>query len=155
MVISRRNGTNSSHYSTVSFKDSHRMSVMSISCFFANIKNLSYLWSPYIFEYIMTTNHTLFEKDEVFGFHIGICNLEQLVAVAEDMFTLYSTNRSTAVCIHVVYVPLAIHVGCGFIITSLFGPYLLLGACLLITYAHKCIHLLTKSLLNSEAELKI
>ena len=37
-------------------------------------------WSPYIFEYMMTTNHTLFEKDGVFGFHVSICHLEQLVA---------------------------------------------------------------------------
>ena len=51
-------------------KDSHRTSVMSISCFVANTKNFSYPWSPYIFEYMMTANHTLFEKEGVFGFHV-------------------------------------------------------------------------------------
>ena len=47
---------------------------------------------------------TLFEKDGVFGFHVSTCHLEQLVAVAEDMFTLYSTDRWIAVHIHVAYV---------------------------------------------------
>ena len=42
----------------------------------------------------LDVNHTLFEKDGVFGFHVSTCHLEQLVAVAEDMFTLYSTDRS-------------------------------------------------------------
>ena len=111
--------------------------VLSISCFFANTKNFSYPWSPYIFEYMMTANHTLFEKEGVFGFHVSTCHLEQLVAVAEDMFTLYSTDRSIAVHVHVVYVPHAIHVGRGFIITSLFGAYLL------TTYTYKRIRLLT------------
>ena len=132
-----------SHYSSVSFKDSHRTSVMSISCFFANTKNFSYPWSPYIFEYMMTANHTLFEKEGVFGFHVSTCHLEQLIAVAEDMFTLYSTDRSIAVHVHVAYVPCAIHVGRGFIITSLFGAYPLLGAYLLTTYTYKRIRLLT------------
>ena len=129
-----------SHYSSVSFKDSHHTSVMSISCFFANTKNFSYPWSPYIFEYMMTANHPLFEKDGVFWFHISTCHLEQLVAVAEDMFSLYSTDRLIAVYVHFAYVPRAIHVGRGFI----FGAYPLLGACLLTTYAHKCIRLLTR-----------
>ena len=134
-----------SHYSSVSFKDSHRTSVMSISCFFAKLmtKNFSYPWSPYIFEYMMTANHTLFEKEGVFGFHVSTCHLEQLVAVAEDMFTLYSTDRSIAVHVHVAYVPRAIHVGRGFIFTSLFGAYPLLGAYLLTTYTYKRIRLLT------------
>ena len=80
-------------------------------------------WSPYIFEYMTTTNHTLFEKDGVFGFHINTCHLEQLVAVAKDMFTLYSTDRSITVHVHIAYVPHAMHVGHGFIIASLFGTY--------------------------------
>ena len=113
---------------------------MSISCFFANTKNFSY---PYIFEYMMTANQTLFEKEGVFGFHVSTCHLEQLVAVAEDMFTLYSTDRSIAVHVHVAYVPRSIHVGRGFIITSLFGAYPLLGAYLLTTYTYKRIRLLT------------
>ena len=86
---------------------------------------------------MMTANHPLFEKDEVFGFHVGTCHLEQLVAVAEDMFTLYSTDRSIAVHVHVAYILHAIHVGRGFIVTSLFSAYPLLGTCLLTTYAHK------------------
>ena len=130
-----------SHYSSVSFKDSHRTSVMSISCFFANTKNFFYPWSTYIFEYMMTANHTLFEKEGVFEFHVSTCHLEQLVAV--DMFTLYSTDRSIAVHVHVAYVPREIHVGRGFIITSLFGAYPLLGAYLLTTYTYKRIRLLT------------
>ena len=40
-----------------------------------------------------------------------------------------------------------IHVGRGFIIASLFGAYPLLGACLLTTYAHKRIRLLTGKLI--------
>ena len=91
----------------------------------------------------MTANHTLFEKEGVFGFHVSTCHLKQLVAVAEDMFTLYSTDRSIVVHVHVVYVPRAIHVGRGFIITSLFGAYPLLGAYLLTTYTYKRIRLLT------------
>ena len=93
---------------------------------------------------MMTANHTLFEKEGVFGFHVSTCHLEQLVAVAEDMFTLYSTDRSIAVHVHVVYVPRAIPVGRGFIITSLFGAYPLLGAYLLTTYTYKRIRLLTR-----------
>ena len=117
---------------------------MSISCFFANRKNFSSPWSPYIFEYMMTANHTLFEKDGVFGFHVSTCHLEPLVAVAEDMFTSYSTDRSNAVNVHVAYVSRAIRIGRSFIITSLFGAYPLLGTCFLTTYAHKRIHLLTR-----------
>ena len=78
--------------------------------------------TPYIFEYTITVNHTLFEKDGVFGLHISICHLEQLVTVVEDMFTLYSTDRS----IPVANVPHATHAWRGFIITSLFGAYPLL-----------------------------
>ena len=75
---------------------------------------------------IPTMNHTLFKKDGVFGFHISTCHLEQLVTVVEGN------------------VPRATHAGRGFIITSSFGIYPLLGACLLITYAHKRIRLLTR-----------
>ena len=81
----------------------------------------------------MTANHTLFEKDGIFRFHISTCHLEQLVTVVEGTFTLY-------VHIHVVNVPRATHTGRGFIITSLFGAYPLLGACLLTTYAHTFIN---------------
>ena len=93
---------------------------------------------------MMTANHPLFEKDEVFGFHVSTCHLEQLVTVAEDMFTLYSTDRSIAVHVHVAYVLHAIHVGRGFIVTSLFSAYPLLGTCLLTTYAHKRLGLFTR-----------
>ena len=72
---------------------------------------------------MMTANRTVFENDRVL-FHVSTCHLEQLVAVAEDMFTLYSTDRSIAVHVHVAYVPRAIHVGRGFIVTSLFSAYL-------------------------------
>ena len=51
-----------------------------------------------------------------------------------------STDRSIAVHIHVANVRRATHAGRGFIITSLFGAYPLLGACLLTTYAHKRIN---------------
>ena len=36
------------------------------------------------------------EKDGVFGFHVSTCHLEPLVAAAEDILTLYSTDRSTS-----------------------------------------------------------
>ena len=43
---------------------------------------------------MMTANHTLFEKDGVFGFHVGACHLE-LVAVAEDFIQhRYTIDRS-------------------------------------------------------------
>ena len=41
----------------------------------------------------MDANHTLFEKDGVFGFHVSAYHFEQLVAVAEGMFTLYSIDQ--------------------------------------------------------------
>ena len=93
--------------------------------------------TPYIFEYMMTVNHTVFEKDGVFRFHISTCHLEQLVTVVEGMPTLY-------VHVHIAIISRETHARHGFIITSLFGAYPLLGTCLLTTYAHKRICLLTR-----------
>ena len=84
------------------------------------------------------------EKDGVFGFHVNTYHLEPLVAAAEDILAFHSTDRSIAVHVHVAYVLHAIHVGRGFIIASLLGAYPLLGACMLTTYAHKRIRLLTR-----------
>ena len=49
---------------------------------------------------MMAANHTFFEKDKVFRFHVSTFHLEQLVAVAvaEGMFTLYSIDTLITRC---------------------------------------------------------
>ena len=115
--------------------DGHQESIVQTRKSYTREYKLALLPSDYKF---------ISEKDGVFGFHVSTCHLEPLVAVAEDILTLYSTDRLIAVHVHVAYILHAIHVGRGFIITFLFGAYPLLGACMLTTYAHKRIRLLTR-----------
>jgi len=42
--------------------------------------DFSYLRSSYLLEYMMAANHAHFEEDGVFGFHINVRYLKQVIA---------------------------------------------------------------------------
>ena len=78
------------------------MPVISTACFLAIMKNFSnlYPWSSHVIDKMMAANHTFFEKDKIFRFHVSTFHLEQLVAVAvaEGMFNLYSIDTLVTRC---------------------------------------------------------
>jgi len=42
--------------------------------------DFSYLWSSYLLEYMMAVNHTPFEENRVFGFHVNASHPKQVIA---------------------------------------------------------------------------
>ena len=61
---------------------------------------------------LSSDNKFISEKDGVFRFHVSTCHLEPLVAAAEDILTLHSTDRPIAVHVHVAYV---LHYTCCYV----------------------------------------
>jgi len=53
--------------------------------------NFSYLRSSYLLEYMMAVNHTLFEEDGVFRFHVNARHLK--LVIAECMISMFKHRQ--------------------------------------------------------------
>ena len=71
--------------------------------------DFSYLQAHFLFAWLMAANHTLFEKDRVFGFHISTHHLKQVIT--ECMISTFKHWQ-----LHIfTYIPrVALPVGRGF-----------------------------------------
>ena len=59
---------------SISFEQSHIISIMRVSCFLSNLYNLFCSWSPCPFENMVASDHTFVKKNRVV-WHWGACHL--------------------------------------------------------------------------------
>ena len=64
------------------------------------VSDFSYLRSSYLLDYMMATaNHTIFEKNRVFRFHVIACHLKQVIT--ECMISMFK-NRQLLLSTHTI-----------------------------------------------------